>query len=123
MVGLGLGGGSGCYMLDFSVYKPPAELKVNNTTGSANAKQWKVRWSAGAGGDAISHGHGRCPGRAAAPGPARGLREQIQLRRAGTRAEGGPPDPAAFDFGLEQRAARARPLGARAPAAAPGSKQ
>ena len=30
-------------MLDFSVYKPPAELKVNHTTGGKNAKKWKVR--------------------------------------------------------------------------------
>lgn len=46
----------GCYMLDFSVYKPPAELKVNHTTGGKNAKKWKVRpgdgmrWALGAAG-------------------------------------------------------------------------
>jgi len=32
----------GCYMLDFSVYKPPAELKLNHKTGNQNAKQWSV---------------------------------------------------------------------------------
>jgi hypothetical protein len=32
----------GCYMLDFSVYKPPAEYKVNHTTGGENAKRWSV---------------------------------------------------------------------------------
>lgn len=31
-----------CYMLDFSVYKPPAEYKVNHTTGGENAKRWSV---------------------------------------------------------------------------------
>ncbi|KIY96628.1 3-ketoacyl-CoA synthase 6 [Monoraphidium neglectum] len=32
----------GCYMLDFSVYKPPAEYKVNHTTGGENAKRWSM---------------------------------------------------------------------------------
>ncbi|GBF90943.1 hypothetical protein Rsub_03798, partial [Raphidocelis subcapitata] len=32
----------GCWMLDFSVYKPPAELKLNHKTGGENAKQWSM---------------------------------------------------------------------------------
>jgi hypothetical protein len=33
---------TGCYMLDFSVYKPPAEFKLNHKTGNENAKKWSV---------------------------------------------------------------------------------
>ena len=33
---------AGCFMLDFSVYKPPAELRLNHTTGGENAKKWDV---------------------------------------------------------------------------------
>jgi hypothetical protein len=33
---------SRCYMLDFSVFRPPEELKMNPVTGNANAKQWSV---------------------------------------------------------------------------------
>jgi len=29
-------------MLDFSVYKPPGEFKLNHKTGGENAKQWSV---------------------------------------------------------------------------------
>lgn len=29
-------------MLDFAVYKPPAEFKVNHTTGGENAKKWSM---------------------------------------------------------------------------------
>ena len=38
------------YMLDFSVYKPPAEFKVNHKTGGENARKWTV------GGDLLAAG-------------------------------------------------------------------
>jgi hypothetical protein len=43
-------------MLDFSVYKPPAEFKVNHTTGGANAKKWSVSGGPGAGTPAAAPG-------------------------------------------------------------------
>jgi hypothetical protein len=97
----------GCYMLDFSVYKPPAEFKINHTTGGENAKKWSVsaaigrlgrsRGAAGVAGGVFgppvadaTGGRGRWgPGAAPAPRlapPGAPGRRQGAPRRRGARA-------------------------------------
>jgi hypothetical protein len=48
-------------MLDFSVYKPPAEFKLDHRTGGENARKWSVSSSA-------SYGAGEGIGGPRAPG-------------------------------------------------------
>ena len=66
-----------CYMLDFAVYKPPEELKMNHKKGGENARRWEViagPWR-DAGWGVVGGSHPQAPGQrcTGAAAPSRGI--------------------------------------------------